>query len=91
LNGLIEVPIKTSAHFAESIVAGTAISGGNAIKTLGSAFAARQNAQRERLQNVARNMEVVTNVEMIRANDGAARVPHETCLRKAPDPMNGYT
>jgi hypothetical protein len=24
---------------------------------------------------------------MIRANDGASRAPHETCLRKAPDPM----
>jgi len=31
----------------------------------------------------------MANVEMIRANDGAARAPQETCLRKAPDPMIG--
>jgi hypothetical protein len=30
------------------------------------------------------------NVEVIRATDGAARAPHETCLRKAPDPLIGY-
>ena len=29
------------------------------------------------------------NVELIRANDGAARAPHETCLRQAPDPVIG--
>jgi hypothetical protein len=29
------------------------------------------------------------NVEMIRVNDGAARAPHETCLRQTPDPMIG--
>jgi hypothetical protein len=32
---------------------------------------------------------VLPNVEMIRANDGAARATHETCLRKASDPMIG--
>jgi hypothetical protein len=26
---------------------------------------------------------------MIRANDGAARVPREACLRQTPDPMIG--
>jgi hypothetical protein len=29
------------------------------------------------------------NVDMIRANDGATRAPHETCLRQAPDPVIG--
>jgi len=29
------------------------------------------------------------NVEVIRANDGAARAPHEACLRQAPDPVIG--
>src|SRR5580658_4630912 len=28
-------------------------------------------------------------VEMVRVNDGAARAPHETCLRKTPDPVIG--
>ena len=30
-----------------------------------------------------------SNVEVIRVNDGAARAPHETCLRKTPDPVIG--
>ena len=75
MNGLIEVPIKTSAHFAESIVAGTAIAGGDTIETPGSAFVARQNAQRERLQNVARNMEIVSNVLMIRGDGWRGSCP----------------
>jgi hypothetical protein len=29
------------------------------------------------------------NVEMIRVNDGAARAPHETCLRQTSSPMIG--
>jgi hypothetical protein len=29
------------------------------------------------------------NVELNRANDGAARAPHETCLRQASDAMIG--
>jgi hypothetical protein len=29
------------------------------------------------------------NVEFIRANDGAARAPHETCLRRASDTLIG--
>jgi hypothetical protein len=29
------------------------------------------------------------NVDMIRANDGAARASHETCLRQASDPVIG--
>jgi hypothetical protein len=29
------------------------------------------------------------NVEMIRSKEGAARAPHETCLTKESDPVNG--
>jgi hypothetical protein len=31
-----------------------------------------------------------SNVELIRANDGAARAPHEACLRRASDLSKGY-
>jgi hypothetical protein len=34
---------------------------------------------------------MLPNVEVIRVNDGAARASHETCLRKAPDPVIGST
>ena len=30
---------------------------------------------------------ILSNVEVIRVNDGTARAPHETCLRQTPDPM----
>jgi hypothetical protein len=32
---------------------------------------------------------ITANVELIRVNDGAARAPHETCLRQTSDPLIG--
>jgi hypothetical protein len=33
----------------------------------------------------------LSNVEVIRVNDGAARASHETCLRQTSDPLIGST
>jgi hypothetical protein len=30
----------------------------------------------------------LSNVDVIRVNDGAARAPHETCLRQASGPVS---
>jgi hypothetical protein len=39
--------------------------------------------------NQKEGFQIPPNVEMIRVNYGAARAPHETRLRKTPDPMIG--
>ena len=41
------------------------------------------------IECLEREKHVVANVEVIRANNGAARAPHETCLRRASDPLIG--
>jgi hypothetical protein len=34
-------------------------------------------------------LSILPRVEMIRVNESAARAPHETCPRQAPDPIIG--
>jgi hypothetical protein len=57
-----------------------------------SRFATRPNLLRRRLHGELLGVAswvAQCNVEMIRANDGAPRAPHEACLRRAPDPVIG--